>query len=96
MLRTKNDLTAKINKIQINNSQSEKLLGITINNDLKFQDHIKNICQKESTKTNALSRITPYMGLPERRQIMNAFFKSHFSYNLLTWMMNSKMFNVCV
>ena len=37
LLSTSNKLTVKIIKVQIKNSQSEKLLGITIANDLKLQ-----------------------------------------------------------
>ena len=40
LLNTSNELTVKINEVQIKNSQWEKLLGITIDNDLKFEDHI--------------------------------------------------------
>ena len=35
LLNTSNELTVKISEAQIKNSQSEKLLGITIDNDLK-------------------------------------------------------------
>ena len=50
LLNTSNELTIKINEVQIKNSQSEKLLGITIDNDLRFEDHINNICRKVSAK----------------------------------------------
>ena len=43
LLSTTNELTIKINEVKIKNSQSEKLLGITLDNDLKFEDHINNI-----------------------------------------------------
>ena len=43
LLRKSNESTAKINEVQIKNSQSKKLLGTTIDNDLKFEDHINNI-----------------------------------------------------
>ena len=33
------------------------------------------------------------MGLPKRKQIMNAFFKLKFSYSPLTWMMHSRKLN---
>ena len=36
LLSTINELTVKINEIQIKNSQLEKLLGMAIDNDLKF------------------------------------------------------------
>ena len=79
--------------MQIKNSQSEKLLGITINNDLKFEDHINNICKKTRAKISALSRTAPYMDLLKIKQIISAFFKSQFSYSPLTWMMRSRKLN---
>ena len=57
LLSTSNELTVKNNEVQIKISQSKKLLGITINNDIKFEDHINNICRKASAKISALSRI---------------------------------------
>ena len=67
LLSTSNELTVKINEVQIKNSQSEKLLGITIDNDLKFEDHINNICRKASAKICALFRKAPYMDFPKRK-----------------------------
>ena len=49
-LSASNELTVKTNEIQIKSSQSKKLLGITIDNDLKFEDHINYICRKASAK----------------------------------------------
>ena len=43
LLSTSNELAVEINEVQIKNSQSEKILGITTDNDLKFEDHIKNM-----------------------------------------------------
>ena len=37
LLNTSNELTNKINEVQIKNSRSEKLLGITIDNDLNLK-----------------------------------------------------------
>ena len=50
LLSTSNDLTVKINEVQINNSQSEKLLGIIFDNDLKFEDHINTYSEKQVLK----------------------------------------------
>ena len=93
LLSASNELTVKINEAHIKNSQSEKLLGITIDNNLKFEDHINNICRKASVRISGLLRIAPYMDLPERKQIMNVFFKSQFSYSPLTGLMHSKKLN---
>ena len=53
--------TLKIGDLHINNSLSEKLLGITFDCELKFNKHI-DICQKASQKLSALARLAPYMG----------------------------------
>ena len=71
LLSTSIQLTIKINEVQIKNSQSEKLLGITIDNDLKFEDHINNICRKASGKICASSRKAPYMDFPKRKHSLN-------------------------
>ena len=49
--------------------------------------------RKASTAISALSRIAPYVDLPKRKKIINAFFKSHFSYSPITWMMHSRKLN---
>ena len=82
LLSTSNELTLNINEVQIKNSQSEKSLGITIDHDLKFEDHINNICGKASVKISALSRIASHMDLPKRKKILNPYFK--FIYSLFT------------
>ena len=49
--------------------------------------------QKSKCQNSALSRIVPHMDLLKRKQIMNALFKSQFSYSPLTWMMHSRKLN---
>ena len=66
LLNTSNELTVKINEVQIKNSQSEKLLGITIDNDLKFEDHINNICRKASAKI-CFVKNSPIYGISEKK-----------------------------
>ena len=55
------------------------LLGININNKLKFHVYVGIIGQKANRKLNALAKITTYMELPRNRILMNAFLK----YNLI-------------
>ena len=38
------------NKSEMRNSSEEKILGITIDNKLKFKSHVKNLCKKASQK----------------------------------------------
>ena len=62
---------ACVNHIQIENSTSEKLLGVTIGSDLKFDIHVNNLCKKTTQKLNALARISGYMVSSKKRTIMN-------------------------
>ena len=77
--------TLKIGDLHINNSVSEKLLGITFDCKLKFNEHIEDICQKASQKLNAPARLSTYMGTTKKRIIMNPFLKSQFNYCPLVW-----------
>ena len=65
--------TLKIGDLCINNSLSEKALGITFHLKLKFNKHIEDIARKHqaSQKLNALARLPPYMGTTKKRILMN-------------------------
>ena len=77
----------------INNSSCEKLSGVKFDNKISFDEHITNLCKKGNRKLHALSRIAPYMNFSKRRILMNAFFKSQFSYCPLVWMCHSRANN---
>ena len=93
LLNSEEPNTLKIGDLHINNSLSEKLLGITFDYILKFNKHIEDICQKPSQKINALARLAPCMGTTKKRIIINAFFKSQFDYCPLVWMCWNRSFN---
>jgi hypothetical protein len=82
-----------IDNIKIANSHCEKLLGIKIGRRLTFKNQIEDIFRKASWKLHALSRVTPYMDLPKKRLILNAFFKSQFNYCPMVWMFHSRSMN---
>ena len=74
----------------IKRSKWEKLLGIKIDNKLNFNTHADKTRKKAGEKLNALSRVTPYMYLPKRHILSNAFFISQFSYSALVWIFHSR------
>ena len=74
-------------------SQSEKLLGVTIDRNLHFNNHLANICKKVSQKVFALSRVSKLLPFHRKRVLFNAFIKSQFSYCLLIWMFCSRQLN---
>ena len=78
---------------KIQNSKSEKLLGVTIDNKLSFAGHVHKICEKASQKLNALVRLLSFMSLEKRRIIMKAFVHSRFEYCPLIWMSHNRTLN---
>ena len=67
-------------------SNEVKLLGITIDNKLKFKKHIEDLCKKASYKLHALRRIRGYLTVEKARILANAFIDSQFDYAALIWM----------
>ena len=64
---------ANISNYTIINSDEENLLGVTIDNHLKSELHIKHLSSKAGQKLYALSRVSLYMSLSQRRMIMQLF-----------------------
>ena len=93
MLSTQEEANIQIVNTTIKNSKSQKLLGLVLDNKLKFDVHVGNICQKANRKLNALARLTNYMELPKRRLLLNAFFKAQFNYCPVVWMFHSRSLN---
>ena len=83
----------KAEEFNVVNSASQKLLGITIDNKLSFDEHVGTLCNKASQKLHALSRIAHYMDVKQRQLVMKAFINSQFGYCPLVWMFHSRLMN---
>ena len=93
LLSTKKTEKVKINDVALTSSVEEKLLGITLDSELKFEKHITDICNKASQKIHVLSRITSYTSLNKRRLLMKTFVESQFNYQPLIWMFHYRRLN---
>ena len=78
------------NDITLKHSSHEKILGVTIDNKLSFDEHIINICKTANKKLNALSRINHYMKQNQKEILLPSFRISRFSFSPLIWMFCSK------
>ena len=67
LLNSQEPNTLRIGDLHINNSLSEKLLGITFDCKLKFNKHIEDIFQQALQKLNALAKLASYMGTTKKR-----------------------------
>ena len=89
----KNNVTIIANEFKIKKTECEKLLGIKVDCELKFENYLDRVIKNASNKINALSRVTPFMNLSEKKMLMDSFFKSQFSYCSLVWMCHSRTIN---
>ena len=71
------------NKIDCENEV--KLLGVTIDCQLKFNTHISNICKKASRQLNVLKRIGKHLTKLGRLTIYFSFIMSNFNYCPIVW-----------
>ena len=72
--------TMAIENFTIQNSVSQKLIGITIDRRLNFNEHVPNLCKIATLKITALARVFPCMTLNHKRTLMKACFMSRFGY----------------
>ena len=72
-LVTSDNLKIDINGVKIESCLEQKLLGVIIENQLKFNKHICNILRKNSQKLNALTRIPSYMDQKKSWIIKNSY-----------------------
>ena len=87
------DVTIKIGCNDITNEKSVKLLGVSIDHQLNFNEHVSKLCKKASTKLHALARVSKFMSKDKLRTIMKAFIESQFGYCPLIWMFHSRTLN---
>ena len=81
-------------KISVNNDNLEivpsvKLLGIQIDSQLNFNMHINNICKSAANQLNALIRLNCFLGIDEKKVLVNSFVLSNFNYCPLVWFISS-------
>ena len=77
---------AELERHIVGESNSVKLPGITLNNDLKCDEHVSNICSKTNSKLNALTRVAKFLSFKKRCILFKAFIESQFKYCPLVWM----------
>ena len=64
----------------------ETLLGLTIDKELKFNNHVHQISKKAGAKVTALARLINVVSMEQKKTLMNAFIESQFSHCPLVWM----------
>ena len=79
-----------INGKQLHSKTSVELLGIIIDNKLRFSQHIESICKKANNKVSQLLRMRSNMSVSQARITVNAYILPYFIYCPLIWMFSHK------
>lgn len=69
----------------VSKCEQMELLGVTLDNKLKFEAHIQKVCRKVGQQLSALHRLKKILPLETRRDIYFAFILPHFNYCSETW-----------
>ena len=81
---TDDHYSVNVDKFKVVNSKSKKLLGVKIDSKMTFNDHVSGICTKASQRLHALSRISNYMNLEQRKTNMTF-------YSLSIWLLSFRL-----
>ena len=80
-----NPQTLQINGNNIEEVNSHKVLGVVIDNNLSWSEHVSKICKSISKKVYQLSKIKHFLDLHTRKIFFHSFIESHINYASTIW-----------
>ena len=79
----------KIGSKEVKVVSEVKFIWENIDNKLNFEQHINDICKSAASTLNAHITLKSFLGLQERKVLVNSFVLSNFYYCTLVWMFAS-------
>ena len=92
-LHEKHKLRLNIEGIKISATKNVKILGIEIDNQLRFNKHVKTLCDKTNRKISAFRRLNMYLSREQAMKLGSTVRISSFNYCPLVWMFCGKEAN---
>ena len=77
--------TLSCNDFNIPSVSSTNFLGVTIDNQLTWRDHIQGVRKKVSKAIGVLSKVRHFVPNKTLKTLYNALILPHFNYSLLLW-----------
>ena len=59
--------------LEIQKATTKKLLAVTIDEHLNFNEYLTNVCKSASRKLNALSRVSSLFSYQQKKVVSNSF-----------------------
>lgn len=84
------DGSLHIQEVPINATNSITILGVELDNELKFTQQINEICSQTGKQINAMKRLKNYLTKECKLIIYNSYVNSNFNYCSVVWMFTSK------
>ena len=78
-------LNLQIDDKKINQVEEHKLLGVTIDEQLKWNSHINSVSKKVSKTLYLMHRLRNIIDTDTKILFFNAFIRSHFDYCSTIW-----------
>ena len=74
-------------------SNEQRLLGVNIDKNLRFENHVENICNKADIKLTAIARYSRFLNFDKTKSLVKAIIDNQFAYCPLVWMFHSRNIN---
>ncbi|PFX17087.1 putative RNA-directed DNA polymerase from transposon BS [Stylophora pistillata] len=78
-------LQLNVNSTELEQVNSHKLLGVTIDSQLTFDQHVENLCTKLSQRIAVLRKIRRFLPIDQRKLYYNAMIKQTMLYASTIW-----------
>ena len=78
-------LSLTLNSVDLNMISYDKILGVIIDNNLTWSQHIDKICKKITSNLWLLSRIKDYLSRDHRVQFYKTYIQPHIDYCNVIW-----------
>ena len=79
------NFTFKIGNVEIDKRESIDLLGVNLDNKLKFSKHISNICGRVHNQIQVIKRFRHILSDSTKARLYKAFIMPHFQYCSTVW-----------
>ena len=83
--KNQNSVSLKIKDKTIKTTNEVEILGVVIDENLKFDHHISNLCQNAVAQLQSIYRLNRFLKPTTRKLALNSFILSNFSYCPLVW-----------
>ena len=80
-----NNCSLSINNVTLKPMEEVKLLGVIIDRELSFTNHINRLCTKAGQHINAMARLSNILNENAKNQLFQTFILSHFNFCPIIW-----------